>query len=119
MYCLSYKEIFTKSMVTYKWFFSLYFVSLKGGILLSHILASFESTYILSARGPLAKMSSLDIMWVSFYSIAAMLIAALLVTATQKWIKNSFLSLIIRFIAFLLFIFGAILMVLVIFTWPS
>lgn len=78
-----------------------------------------DITYILSARGPLASMSSLDVMWVSFYSIAAMLVAALMVTAAQKWINNALLSLLVRLIAFLLFIFGAILMVLVIFTWPK
>lgn len=92
---------------------------LKGGIPLSGLFTFTESTYLLSARGPLASMNSLDIMWVSFYSIAAMLIAALLVSAVQKWVKNGFLSLLIRFIAFLLFIFGAILMVLVVFTWPK
>lgn len=72
-----------------------------------------------SARGPLASMHALDVMWVSFYSIGAMLVSVLLLSASRKWIKNGFLSFIIKLFAFLLFILGSFLMVLVVFTWPS
>ncbi|MED3660621.1 DUF2768 domain-containing protein [Ureibacillus sp. FSL K6-8385] len=72
-----------------------------------------------AARGPLANMHPMDVMWVSFYSIAAMIISILMLTAARKWIKNSILSSLIRIIAFIVFLIGSLLMVLVIFTWPS
>jgi len=72
-----------------------------------------------AARGPLANMSPMDVMWVSFYAIAAMILSILMVTAARKWIKNSILSTLIRLIAFIIFIIGTLLMVLVVSTWPS
>ncbi|HWL22450.1 MAG TPA: DUF2768 domain-containing protein [Ureibacillus sp.] len=76
--------------------------------------------YLLNAmRGPLSSMQSLDVMWVSFYSIGAMLISVLILSATRKWIKNALLSFLIKFFAFFLFLIGSFLMVLVVFTWPS
>lgn len=72
-----------------------------------------------SARGPLASMHALDVMWVSFYSIGAMLLSVIIVSAARKWIKNGFLSFIVRLIAFALFAIGSLLMILVVFTWPS
>ena len=74
---------------------------------------------LLSARGPLAAMSALDIMWVSFYSIGSLMVAMLIVVATRKWIKNGFISFVLHLGAFLIFIVGSLLMVLVISTWPS
>lgn len=72
-----------------------------------------------TARGPLASMHALDVMWVSFYSIGAMLVSVLILSATRKWVKNAFLSFIIKLFAFVLFLLGSFLMVLVVFTWPS
>ncbi|MEL3960743.1 DUF2768 domain-containing protein [Lysinibacillus endophyticus] len=72
-----------------------------------------------SARGPLASMHALDVMWVSFYSIGAMLISVLIVTAARKWVNNGVLSFIIRLFAFGLFSVGTILMLLVVLTWPN
>lgn len=72
-----------------------------------------------AARGPLAHMSAMDVMWVSFYSIGAMILSVLMVTVARKWVKNSILSFLIRLIAFVIFLFGSLLMVLVIFTWPA
>lgn len=79
------------------------------------------SIYVLgsASRGPLASMHSLDIMWVSFFSMGAMLLAFIIMSAVRKWVKNNFLSLIIRLLAFVLFAIGSLLMVLVIFTWPN
>lgn len=82
-------------------------------------LTNPSSFVLASARGPLASMHALDVMWVSFYSIGAMLLSVLIVTAARKWIKNNFISFIIRLIAFGLFAVGSLLMVLVVFTWPS
>lgn len=86
---------------------------------LQNPLFSMEQLVLASARGPLASMHALDVMWVSFYSIGAMLISVLIVSAVRKWVKNGFLSFIIRLIAFALFTIGSILMVLVVFTWPN
>ncbi|RHW40155.1 DUF2768 domain-containing protein [Lysinibacillus yapensis] len=74
---------------------------------------------MLSARGPLANMHALDVMWVSFYSIGAMLLSVLMVAATRKWVNNGCLSMVLRFLAFGIFLIGSILMVLVILTWPN
>ncbi|MBD8025234.1 DUF2768 domain-containing protein [Ureibacillus sp. Re31] len=74
---------------------------------------------ILTARGPLASMHSLDVMWVSFYSIGAMLLSVLIVSITRKWVNNGCLSLILRLFAFIIFAIGSILMILVVFTWPN
>ncbi|CAM5181380.1 hypothetical protein UACE39S_02580 [Ureibacillus acetophenoni] len=72
-----------------------------------------------TSRGPLASMHALDVMWISFYSIGAMLVSVLILSATRKWIKNAVLSFIIKLFAFILFILGTFLMVLVVFTWPN
>lgn len=72
-----------------------------------------------SARGPLASMHSLDVMWISFYSIGAMLLSVIMISVVRKWGKNGLLSFLLRLIAFGLLLLGAILMVLVVFTWPS
>ena len=72
-----------------------------------------------SARGPLASMHALDVMWVSFYSIGAMLLSVLIVGITRKWVSNGCLSLILRLVAFVIFAIGSILMVLVVLTWPN
>lgn len=82
-------------------------------------LFSMEQLVLASARGPLASMHSLDVMWVSFYSMGAMLISVLIVSAVRKWVNNGFLSFILRLIAFALFAVGALLMVLVVLTWPN
>lgn len=86
---------------------------------LQNPLFSMEQFILASARGPLASMHALDVMWVSFYSMGAMLISILMVSAVRKWVNNGFLSFIIRLIAFALFAIGSILMVLVVFTWPN
>lgn len=72
-----------------------------------------------SARGPLASMHALDVMWISFYSMGAMLVSILIISAVRKWVNNGFLSFVLRLIAFGLFLIGSLLMVLVVFTWPS
>lgn len=74
---------------------------------------------LLSARGPLADMHALDVMWVSFYSIGLLAVAMLVVMANRKWVKNGCLYSIIQLAAFLMFLLGTFLMVLVVFTWPS
>lgn len=72
-----------------------------------------------SARGPLEYMGALDIMWVSFYSIGLLLLSVIIVSAVRKWVHNVLLSVILRLIAFGIFLVGSILMVLVVFTWPN
>jgi len=74
---------------------------------------------IVNTRGPLAHISALDAMWVSFYSIGLLLASSLVVMATRKWVKNGVLSFLIHVIAFGMFIVGTILMVLVVLTWPG
>ena len=87
---------------------------------MSHPLLMDIDKFVLgAARGPLATMHPMDVMWVSFYSIAAMILSILMITAARKWVNNAILSFFIRLIAFIIFIFGTLLMVLVIFTWPS
>ena len=83
-------------------------------------LMEYSSFLVLaSSRGPLASMHSLDIMWVSFYSIGLLLASLILISAIRKWIHNAFLAFILRLIAFAMFLIGTILMVLVILTWPN
>ncbi|MGN7476487.1 DUF2768 domain-containing protein [Solibacillus silvestris] len=72
-----------------------------------------------SARGPLASMHSLDVMWVSFYSIGLLLASILIISAVRKWVHNAFLSFLFKFIAYAMFFIGTLLMVLVILTWPN
>ena len=80
---------------------------------------SMNHLILSSARGPLASMHALDVMWVSFYSIGAMLLSILIVMATRKWITNGCLSFILRLVAFFIFAMGSLLMVLVVLTWPN
>lgn len=78
------------------------------------------SSFVLgSARGPLSSMPAMDVMWVSFYSIGALLLASIIVSVARKYIHNGILLFIVQLLAFGLFIFGAYLMVLVVLTWPS
>lgn len=72
-----------------------------------------------SSRGPLAAMTALDVMWVSFYAIGLLLGAILFISAIRKWIHNSILSFVFKFIAYAMFMLGSFLMVLVIATWPN
>ncbi|MGN7117366.1 DUF2768 domain-containing protein [Lysinibacillus odysseyi] len=83
------------------------------------VLLMDHSIFVLNTRGPLAAMPAMDVMWVSFYSIALMLVAVLIVSAVRKWIHNGVLSFIFRMVAFGLFLIGTILMVLVVATWPA
>ena len=77
------------------------------------------SRFVLNARGPLASVPALDVMWISFYSIGLMMLSILIVSAVRKLIHKAFLSIILRLIAFAMFLIGTILMVLVVATWPS
>mgnify|MGYP006394924545 FL=1 len=89
---------------------------------MQHILQSMNpmSNLLLnSARGPLATMHALDVMWVSFYSIGLLLASLLIITAIRKWIHNMFLSILIKLVAYVMFFIGSLLMVLVILTWPN
>ena len=84
-----------------------------------NVLQAMQQITLLSTRGPLAAMPALDVMWVSFYSIGALMVSMLIVTATRKWIHNAFLSFISHVFAFVLFLAGSLLMVLVVATWPA
>ncbi|MFC7685136.1 DUF2768 domain-containing protein [Ureibacillus sp. GCM10028918] len=86
---------------------------------MQNLLSSMNYLTLQTARGPLASMHALDVMWVSFYSIGAMLLSVLLVGVTRKWVNNGCLSLALRFVAFGIFAIGSILMVLVVLTWPN
>ena len=83
------------------------------------VLGMDYSMLVLNARGPLAAMPAMDVMWVSFYSIGLMVTSILIISADRKWVHNGFLSLIFRLVAFGLFLIGTILMVLVVATWPA
>ena len=84
------------------------------------IIPSEHLLVLLSAsRGPLAALSALDVMWVSFYAIGLLLGAILFITAIRKWIHNAVLASLFKFIAYAMFMFGSFLMVLVIATWPN
>ena len=86
---------------------------------MSPLLTMDLSRFVLNARGPLASVPALDVMWISFYSIGLMMLSILIVSAVRKWIHNAFLSTIFRLIAFAMFLIGTILMVLVVATWPA
>ncbi len=86
---------------------------------LSPVLSMDYSLFVLNARGPLATMPAMDVMWVSFYSIALMLVSVVIVSVVRKWVHNSYLSFIFRLVGFGLFFIGTILMVLVVATWPA
>lgn len=83
------------------------------------ISMDFNKVVMGSLRGPLAHMPAMDVMWVSFYSIGAMILSVIMVTLARKWIKNNILSFLIRLIALIIFLVGTLLMVLVISTWPA
>ncbi|MER2115286.1 MAG: DUF2768 domain-containing protein, partial [Solibacillus isronensis] len=59
-----------------------------------------------SARGPLASMHALDVMWISFYSIGLLLVSILIITAVRKWVHNMFLSFILKLLAYVMFFIG-------------
>ena len=86
---------------------------------MSPFLTMDLSSFVLNARGPLASVPALDVMWISFYSIGLMMVSILIVSAVRKWVHNAFLSIILRLIAFAMFLIGTILMVLVVATWPA
>ncbi|MDI7741414.1 DUF2768 domain-containing protein [Lysinibacillus fusiformis] len=86
---------------------------------MQNLLSSMNHLTILTSRGPLASMHALDVMWVSFYSIGAMLLSVLIVALTRKWVNNGCFSLILRLVAFAIFAIGSILMILVVLTWPN
>ena len=72
-----------------------------------------------TSRGPLSTLSALDVMWVSFYAIGLLLGAILFISAIRKWIHNSILAFICKFVAYAMFMLGSFLMVLVVATWPN
>jgi hypothetical protein len=84
-----------------------------------NILSEHPLVLLSSSRGPLSALSSLDVMWVSFYAIGLLLGAILFISAIRKWIHNSILAFICKFIAYAMFMFGSFLMVLVVATWPN
>ncbi|MEK4699176.1 DUF2768 domain-containing protein [Solibacillus sp. FSL R7-0668] len=87
---------------------------------MQHLMQFNPSTLIFaSARGPLASMHALDVMWVSFYSIGLLLVSLLIISAVRKWVHNAFLSFLLKLVAYVLFFIGTLLMVLVILTWPN
>ncbi|MGE7091900.1 DUF2768 domain-containing protein [Lysinibacillus sp. NPDC048646] len=69
--------------------------------------------------GPLAHMPALDIMWVSFYCIAFMIISVGLIYLGRNKISNGFFRIIVNLIAYILFGLGTFLMVLIVATWPA
>lgn len=87
--------------------------------MLSYIQQASATQVLLTARGPLATMHALDVMWVSFYSIALLIGAVVVISAVRKWVKNSALSIILKLIAYVMLFSGAFLMVLVVATWPN
>lgn len=88
--------------------------------MLQHLMQFNPSAFVFaSARGPLASMHALDVMWVSFYSIGLLLVSLLIISAVRKWVHNVFLSFLLKLVAYVLFFIGTLLMVLVIVTWPN
>ncbi|MER1956300.1 MAG: DUF2768 domain-containing protein [Solibacillus sp.] len=87
---------------------------------MQHLMQLNPSAFILaSARGPLATMHALDVMWVSFYSIGLLLVSLLIISAVRKWVHNVLLSFLLKLVAYVMFFIGTLLMVLVILTWPN
>lgn len=72
-----------------------------------------------SARGPLAQMHALDVMWVSFYAIGLLIFSVLLISVVRKWINNPVPAFILKFLAYGMLLIGSFLMVLVVATWPN
>ncbi|CAD2077345.1 MAG TPA: DUF2768 domain-containing protein [Jeotgalicoccus sp.] len=58
-------------------------------------------------------ISRMDLMWVSFYSMGAMALAAVLIFLARYKIPYRFLSIIVSIIAWVLLIFSFITMILV------
>lgn len=75
--------------------------------------------FLSTSRGPLASLSALDVMWVSFYSIALLLGAIMVMVGVRKWVKVPIISILLKLVAYLMFFIGSFLMVLVIATWPN
>lgn len=90
-----------------------------GFFVLNPFVTNASMFILSSARGPLASMHALDVMWVSFYSIGLLIVSVLLISAVRKWVNNALLSFILKFIAFVMLALGSFLMVLVVATWPS
>lgn len=84
-----------------------------------NVLHQFNTWSLLSARGPLATMHALDVMWVSFYSIGLLIAAVLVISAVRKWVNNAALSFVFKLVAYGMFFVGSFLMVLVVATWPN
>lgn len=84
-----------------------------------NFLQPFHALSLLSARGPLASMHALDVMWVSFYSIGLLIAAVLVITVVRKWVNNVALSFLFKLVAYGMFFVGSFLMVLVVATWPN
>ncbi|WP_230199458.1 DUF2768 domain-containing protein [Bacillus ndiopicus] len=72
-----------------------------------------------TARGPLAHIPALDVMWISFYSMGLLFFSVLIISATRKWVSNIFLSFVLKLIAYVMLATGAFLMVLIVVTWPN
>ena len=88
--------------------------------MVQHLMQLNPSAFILaSARGPLATMHALDVMWVSFYAIGLLLLSLLIISAVRKWVHNVLLSFLLKLVAYVMFFIGTLLMVLVILTWPN
>lgn len=83
------------------------------------LVQPFHASVLLTARGPLASMHALDVMWVSFYSIGLLVGAIVVISAVRKWVNNAVLSVIFKLMAFGMFFVGSFLMVLVVATWPN
>ncbi|MCT6923146.1 MULTISPECIES: DUF2768 domain-containing protein [Bacillales] len=78
-----------------------------------------DSLLLNTARGPLAHIPALDVMWISFYAIGLLFFSVVIISATRKWVNNVFLSFIFKLIAYIMLATGAFLMVLIVATWPN
>lgn len=56
-------------------------------------------------------ISRLDLMWISFYSLGAMALGAVLIYVARFVIKNRILSIIVSIVAWLLLIFAFLFMI--------
>ena len=91
----------------------------KGGNYRMNVFQQISTLSLLSARGPLATMHALDVMWVSFYSIGLLIGAVVLITVVRKWVNNVALSFLFKLVAYGMFFVGSFFMVLVVATWPN
>lgn len=69
--------------------------------------------------GPLSHLPALDIMWVSFYCIFFLVASIGLIYLVRHKIKNRFMQMMTKLVAYSLFFTGSFLMVLVVATWPA